>query len=80
MKTRSVGASAHRSQPQRGKALLGLMLSVALLGIVGCGQKRPLQLPPSAKAGTGGTGGATTPPAKAPAASAPASAAVMPQR
>lgn len=43
-----------------GKALMGLMLSLAVVGVMGlaaCGQKRPLQLPPSAK--TSGTGGAT---------------------
>lgn len=43
-----------------GKALMGLMLSLAVVGVMGltaCGQKRPLQLPPPAK--TSGTGGAT---------------------
>lgn len=91
MKTRSVGARAHRSQPPRGKALMGLMLSLALVGVVGlsaCGQKRPLQLPQAAKtAGTGSAAPMTSPPAAAVAppatatpASAPASAAIMPQR
>jgi predicted small lipoprotein YifL len=96
MKTRSVGARAHRSQPPRGKALMGLMLSLALVGVAGlsaCGQKRPLQLPQAAKtAGTGSAApmtsspaatvapGATATPASVTAASAPASAAIMPQR
>lgn len=59
MKTRSVGAPGHRSQPTGRKALMGLMLSLSVLGamaLTACGQKRPLQLPPPAK--TSGTGNA----------------------
>lgn len=83
MKTRSVGALPRRSQQPAGKALTALMLSAALLalagGIAGCGQKRPLQLPP-AKAGTGTATTTTHVAPKADPASSPASAALMPQR
>lgn len=81
-KTRSVGAPAHRSQPTGGKALMGLMLSLAVVGVMGltaCGQKRPLQLPPPAK--TSGTGGSTpmnAPTAAPPTATPAATPAVIP--
>gem|GEM_PF-3109207 len=81
MKTRSVGARARRPSLPVGKALMGLMLSAAALLMAGslsaCGQKRPLQLPPPAKPGTGAP---VVSAPKADPASAPASAPIMPQR
>ncbi|OWQ83551.1 hypothetical protein CDN99_25800 [Roseateles aquatilis] len=60
-----------------GKAMTGLMLCSALLTLAACGQKRPLQLPPTDK------GRATTPattPAAAPTPASAASAETMPAR
>ncbi|UXH79335.1 hypothetical protein [Roseateles amylovorans] len=86
-KKRSVGAAPRTPDAATGKALSCLMLCATLAiaaGVVGCGQKRPLQLP--AKPGHAKPAN-TNPPTEpdilrhsADPASAPASAAIMPQR